>query len=145
MSTYQEDRDAAWTELSFVGSEIGGELIGPAIRGIGGLFRGANIIGEESSTIYRVVSTGEASDVLANGFRQAPIASKISSYEGKLFWTNLENANWYHNWVGEGNQILEINVNKSFIFEHGADAGRPFLFVSPEKLDLFNSAIRSIK
>ncbi|MBL7811115.1 MAG: hypothetical protein JNL57_02740 [Bacteroidetes bacterium] len=87
----------------------------------------------------------EAADVLANGFRQAPITSKISSYECKLFWTNIEDAKWYHNWVGEGNQILNIKVNNSFIFENGADVGRQFYYVSPERMQLFNSAIKSIK
>lgn len=98
-----------------------------------------------TNTIYRVVSNGEAADVLANGFRQAPISSKIASYEGKLFWTNMKDAKWYHNWVGEGNQILKIKVNKGFIFENGADAGKQFYYVSPDRLNQFNSAIKSIR
>ena len=98
-----------------------------------------------TNTIYRVVSKGEAGDVLANGFRQAPISSGVSSYEGKLFWTNMKDAKWYQNWVGEGNQILKIKVNNSFIFENGADVGRQFYYVSPERLQQFNSAIKSIK
>ena len=48
-----------------------------------------------TNTIYRVVSKGEADDVLSNGFRQAPLSSGISSYEGKLFWTNMKDAKWY--------------------------------------------------
>ncbi len=91
------------------------------------------------------MSNGEAADVLANGFRQAPISSGISSYEGKLFWTNMEDAKWYHNWVGDGNQILKIDVNNGFIFENGADVGRQFYYVSPERMPCFNSAIESIK
>ena len=98
-----------------------------------------------SNTIYRVVSNGEAADVLANGFRQAPISSKVASYEGKLFWTNMKDAEWYHNWVGEGNQILKIKVNNSFIFENGTDVGRQFYYVSPERMQLFNSVIKSVK
>lgn len=70
---------------------------------------------------------------------------KISSYEDKLFWTNMQNAKWYHNWVGEGNQILKIKVSNSFIFETGEDVGRQFYYVSPERLQQFNSAIKSIK
>jgi hypothetical protein len=97
------------------------------------------------NTIYRVVSKGEAGDVLSNGFRQAPITSGISSYEGKLFWTNMKDAKWYQNWVGEGNKILKIKVNNSFIFENGADVGRQFYYVSPERLQQFNSAIKSIR
>jgi RHS repeat-associated protein len=98
------------------------------------------------TTIYRIVSSGEKADVLLmNGFRQAPISSRISSYEGKLFWTNIKDAKWFNNFAGEGNHILKINVNKSFIFENGTDAGRLFNFVSPERLQQFNSAINLIK
>lgn len=113
---------------------------GIAARGVGIAYEGLT-----SRAIYRVVSNNEALDVLEYGFRQAPISTKIASYEGKLFWTNIDDAKWYQNWVGEGNQILKIKVNKSFIFENGTDVGRPFYFVSPERLSDFNSAIRSIK
>jgi hypothetical protein len=54
----------------------------------------------------------------------------------------MKDAKWFQNWLGEGNQILKIKVDKSFIFENGADAGRKFFFVSPERLKLFNSAIK---
>jgi hypothetical protein len=57
----------------------------------------------------------------------------------------MEDAKWYHNFVGEGNQILKIKVNNSFIFENGADVGRQFYYVSPERMQLFNSAIKSVK
>ncbi|WP_288882447.1 RHS repeat-associated core domain-containing protein [Pedobacter panaciterrae] len=116
-----------------------------AIGGIVGRGVGLAYEGLTSRTIYRVVSNNEAIDILAHGFRQAPISSRISAYEGKLFWTNIDDAHWFNNWAGEGNQILKIKVNKSFIFENGTDVGRPFYFVSPEKLPNFNSAIRSIK
>ncbi|RXK58566.1 hypothetical protein ESA94_18210 [Lacibacter luteus] len=107
------------------------------VRGGFAALRGTN-------TIFRVVSKGEAADILEYGFRQAPISSKISSYEGKLFWTNVKDAKWYRKWAGDGNQILKIKVNKGFIFENGTDAGRQFYFVAPERLNLFNSAIKSI-
>lgn len=98
------------------------------------------------TTVYRVVSKGEKVDVLAmNGFRQAPVSSGISSYEGKLFWTNVKDAKWYQNWVGEGNQIMKIKVDKSFIFENGDDVGKQFFYVSPERLEKFNSSIQLIK
>jgi RHS repeat-associated protein len=113
---------------------------GIAGRGVGLLYEGLT-----TRTVFRVVSNGEAADLLANGFRQAPISTKIASYEGKLFWRNIDDAKWYHNWVGEGNQILKIRLKKSFIFENGTDVGRPFYYVSPERLSDFNSAIKSIK
>lgn len=97
-----------------------------------------------TKVIYRVVSNAEAADALAYGFRQAPIISKISSYEGKLFWSNIKDAKWYLNWVGEGNQILKIRVNSSFIFEKGDDVGKLFYYVTPERMKTFNSAIKSI-
>jgi len=98
-----------------------------------------------TTTIFRVVSKGEAADILVNGFRQAPIGSKIASYEGKLFWTNMKDAKWYHNWVGDGNQIVKIKVSNSFIFENGADVGRQFYYVSKERMQLFNNAVKSVK
>lgn len=98
-----------------------------------------------TNTIYRVVTSSEAEDVLKYGFRQPPLSSKISSYEGKLFWNNLDDANWYKNWVGEGNEILKIKVDKRFIFENGTDVDRQFYFVSPERLPKFNSLIKSVK
>jgi RHS repeat-associated protein len=98
-----------------------------------------------TKTLYRVVSPGEAADVMLHGFRQAPIEAKISSYEGKLFWGTGENAKWYHNWAGSDNVVLKIKVDKGFIFELGEDVGRRFYFVSPERLEEFNKAIKSIK
>jgi RHS repeat-associated protein len=96
-------------------------------------------------TIYRVVSKSEASDVLANGFRQAPISSKISSYEGKLFWSNLDDANWFKSWKGADDVIIKVKVNNSFIYENGYDVGRLFYYVSPERMGTFNSVIKVIK
>ena len=96
-------------------------------------------------TIYRVVSKSEAADVLANGFRQAPISSKISSYEGKLFWSNLDDANWFKSWKGADDVILKMKVNNSFMYENGYDAGRLFYYVSPDRMGTFNSAIKVIK
>ena len=107
---------------------------------------GAKAIAEGSShTIYRVVSKSEASDVLANGFRQAPISSKISSYEGKLFWSSIDDANWFKSWKGADDVILEVNVNGNFIYENGYDAGRLFYYISPERVDTFNAAIKAMK
>jgi len=99
-----------------------------------------------TNTIYRVVTNEEAADVVANGFRQPPLVSKISAYEGKLFWTNMDDANWYLNWVGkEGNTVLKVKVDGSFIFENGTDVGRQFYFVSPERLQQLNKAIINVK
>lgn len=56
----------------------------------------------------------------------------------------MKNAKWYHNWVGEGNQILKIKVNNSFIFETREDVVRHFYYISPQRLQQFNSAIKII-
>jgi hypothetical protein len=127
-----------------------GALGAADLAGIAGLGKallksGARYFASRSHTIYRVVSKGEAADVLANGFRQAPINSKISSYEGKLFWSNSRDAKWFKNWSSTDDVILKIKVDNSFIYENGYDAGRLFYFVGPDRLNTFNSAIKVIK
>ncbi|MEI9919746.1 MAG: hypothetical protein WDO14_13245 [Bacteroidota bacterium] len=104
-----------------------------------------NVAEESTHTIYRVVSKEEAADVLVNGFRQAPISSKISSYEGKLFWSNIDDAKWFKSWKGADDVILKVKVNDSFIYENGYDAGRLFYYVNPERMSTFNSATKVIR
>ena len=47
--------------------------------------------------------------------------------------------------VVDGNQIVKIKVSNSFIFENGADVGRQFYYVSKERMQLFNNAVKSVK
>ena len=63
MYTYAEEQSAAWTELGFAASEIGGAYLGPALRGIKGLLGAI----EEISNIAANKIAGDAfRDELAN-------------------------------------------------------------------------------
>lgn len=115
------------------------------VAGIAGITRalvktGARLLARNTHQIFRVVSKAEASDILANGFR-----SQLGSYEGKLFWSNMDDARWFQNWAGAENSILKINVSNTFIYENGYDAGRLFYYVSPDRMRTLNSATKGVK
>ena len=133
--------DYAWNNYGYGGGKLEKPTLGSA--GMLGFVGGPQ--NTYSHYIYRVMSKAEADDVLKFGFRQPLLSSKISTYEGKLFWTNLDDAKWYKEWLNGDDVIMRIEVNNKFIYENGTDVGRRFLYTAPERLNSFNNNIWSLK